>query len=69
MSNFLSAYSIQSWLESCPQGYLMNTEYGHDPGVLEPTDILENPTLREDAVRGTVQLVVVSAARWPRLRA
>jgi hypothetical protein len=58
MSNFLSAYSIQSWLESCPQGYLMNTEYGHEPGIEESADVLENPTLREDAVRGTVQLVV-----------
>ena len=29
MSDFLSAYSIQSWLESCPQGYLRGTDYGH----------------------------------------
>ena len=58
MSNFLSAYSIQTWLESAPQGYLMNTEYGHAPGAREPDFLLENPTLREDAIRGAVQLVV-----------
>lgn len=58
MSNFLSAYSIQSWLESCPQGYLLDTEFGHAPGAREPDVILSNATLREDAVRGTVQLVV-----------
>ena len=58
MSDFLSAYSIQNWLESCPQAYLEGTEYGHAPGESEPASILENPLLREDAVRGTVQLVV-----------
>ncbi len=58
MSDFLSAYSIQSWLESCPQAYLEGTEYGHAPGEHEPAAILENPLLREDAIRGTVQLVV-----------
>ena len=58
MSDFLSAYSIQNWLESCPQAYLEGTEYGHAPGENEPGSILDNPVLREDAVRGTVQLVV-----------
>ena len=58
MSDFLSAYSIQNWLESCPQAYLEGTEYGHAPGEHEPGSILDNPVLREDAVRGTVQLVV-----------
>jgi hypothetical protein len=58
MAEFLSAYSIQNWLESCPQGYLIDTEYGHAPGLGEPDLILDNPTLREDAIRGTVQLVV-----------
>ena len=58
MSDFLSAYSIQNWLESCPQAYLEGTEYGHAPNEREPVSILENPVLREDAVRGTVQLVV-----------
>jgi hypothetical protein len=58
MSDFLNAYSIQTWLESCPQGYLENTEFGHAPGVKEPGLILENPTMREEAIGGTVQLVV-----------
>ncbi len=58
MSDFLNAYSIQTWLESCPQGYLMDTEYGHQPGAREPELILENPTLREEAIGTTVQLLV-----------
>jgi len=58
MSNFLDAYSIQNWLESCPQSYLMDTEYGHQPGAKEPSLILENPTVREEAIGTTVQLVV-----------
>jgi len=58
MSDFLNAYSIQTWLESCPQGYLENTAYGHDLGAKEPDLILENPTLRSEAIGGTVQLVV-----------
>lgn len=58
MSDFLNAYSIQTWLESCPQGYLEHTEFGHAPGVKEPGLIMDNPTLREDAIGGTVQLVV-----------
>ena len=58
MSDFLNAYSIQTWLESCPQGYLENTEYGHALGAKEPSLFLENPTMREEAIGGTVQLVV-----------
>jgi rubrerythrin len=58
MSDFLSAYSIQSWLESCPQGYLENTEYGHAAGEREPEELLHNPLLHTDSVRTTVQLVV-----------
>jgi len=58
MSDFLSAYSIQNWLESCPQGYLEKTEYGHEPGQKEPDLILENSTLRQNTIRTTVQLVV-----------
>jgi hypothetical protein len=58
MSDFLNAYSIQTWLESCPQGYLENTEFGHQPGVQEPDLILENPIVREEAIGATVQLVV-----------
>ena len=57
MSQFLDAYSIQYWLESCPQAYLENTEYGHQPGETEPEVILEDPLIREQALRTTVQLV------------
>jgi hypothetical protein len=58
MADFLSAYSIQNWLESCPQGYLMNTEYGHGSGEQEPELLQSNPILHEDTIRTTVQLVV-----------
>ena len=58
MANFLEAYSIQRWLESAPQGYLMDTDYGHGPDEREPDLVLEDPLLREQAIRTTVQLVV-----------
>ncbi len=58
MADFLSGYSIQSWLQSCPQGYLENTDFGHPAGEKEPEDLLDNETFREDAIRTTVQLVV-----------
>jgi hypothetical protein len=58
MADFLSAYSIQTWLESCPQGYLEGTQYGHGPGETEPELLSGNEILHEDAVRTTVQLVV-----------
>lgn len=58
MSDFLNAFSIQTWLESCPQGYLENTSFGHEPGAIEPDLILENPAIREEAIGATVQLVV-----------
>lgn len=52
------AYSIQSWLETAPQGYLDRTIYGHAAGECEPAGVLGNETVREEAVRTTVQLVV-----------
>lgn len=58
MADALSAYTIQTWLESAPQGYLAETDYGHEPGETEPAFLLENDVLREDAIRSTVQLVV-----------
>ena len=58
MADFLSAYSIQSWLESCPQGYLENTEYGHAHDEKEPEILLDNEVLREETIKATVQLVV-----------
>ncbi len=58
MSDFLDAYSIQSWLESCPQAYLMDTEYGHPIGETESDVVLEDPVFREQAIRTTTQLIV-----------
>jgi hypothetical protein len=58
MADFLSAYSIQNWLESCPQGYLDGTVYGHQPGEQEIEILKSNDVLHEDAIRTTVQLVV-----------
>ncbi len=58
MSDFLDAYSIQYWLESCPQAYLMDTEYGHPIGETEPDVVLEDPVFREQAIRTTTQLIV-----------
>jgi len=57
VSDFLSMYSVQHWLESAPQGYLEGTEYGHQPGEKEPALFLENELLHEQAIRTTVQLV------------
>ncbi|MDH5674575.1 MAG: hypothetical protein OEZ06_20780 [Myxococcales bacterium] len=56
--DFLKNYSIQYWLESCPQGYLEDTEYGHPAGESEPEALLEDPVLRQQAIDTTVQLVV-----------
>jgi len=58
MADFLSAYSIQNWLESCPQGYLEGTVFGHHPGEQEIELLKSNEVLHEDAIRTTVQLVV-----------
>ena len=58
MADFLSAYSIQNWLESCPQGYLVGTVYGHAPDENEIALVTDNEVLREDSIRTTVQLVV-----------
>ena len=58
MADFLSMYSIQHWLESCPQGYLAGTEYGHVPNESEPSLLLEDPVIRDQAIGATVQLVV-----------
>jgi 1,2-phenylacetyl-CoA epoxidase catalytic subunit len=57
MADFLEGYSIQSWLTSCPQGYLEGTEYGHAPGQTEPELLLTDPFMREQAISLTVQLV------------
>jgi hypothetical protein len=58
LTDFLKGYDIQYWLESCPQGYLEDTEYGHKAGESEPDLLRGNETLREQAIRTTVQLVM-----------
>jgi hypothetical protein len=58
MSNFLDAYSIQYWLESCPQAYLEDKEFGHEPGEREPGELLKDPLLREQAIGVTAQLIL-----------
>ena len=58
MADFLSGFSIQRWLEICPQGYLEDTVYGHEPDEKEPEVLLENEAMLEDSIRTTVQLVV-----------
>ena len=58
MADFLNAYSIQRWLELCPQGYLEETVYGHAESEVEPGTLIEDDDLRTDAIRSTVQLVV-----------
>jgi 1,2-phenylacetyl-CoA epoxidase catalytic subunit len=58
MADFLSQYSIQRWLEMCPQGYLDGTVYGHEADKSEPEELLENEMLRESSIALTVQLVV-----------
>jgi hypothetical protein len=58
MADFLNAYSIQRWLELCPQGYLEDTVYGHGESEREPDALLDDDDLREAAIRSTVQLVV-----------
>ena len=57
MTDFLEGYSIQHWLESCAQGYLTDTEYGHQPGEREPALVMEDPLMREQAISLTVQLI------------
>lgn len=57
MADFLSNYSIQKWLESCPQGYLEDTVYGHGSDEREPEELLKNEAFREAQIRTTVQLI------------
>ena len=58
MVDFLSSYSIQRWLELCPQGYLEDTVYGHEKSETEPGTLIEDDDLRTAAIQSTVQLVV-----------
>jgi 1,2-phenylacetyl-CoA epoxidase catalytic subunit len=58
MASFLDNYSVQKWLETCPQGYLTGTVYGHSKNAREAEAIFQNETLLEQQIRTTVQLVV-----------
>jgi len=58
MADFLNSYSIQRWLELCPQGYLEDTTYGHAADEREPDLLIDDDDLRNDEIRSTVQLVV-----------
>ncbi len=58
MAEFLAQYSIQRWMEMCPQGYLEDTVYGHEADAHEPEMLLADDDEREAAIRTTVGLVV-----------
>jgi hypothetical protein len=58
MSDFLKGYDIQYWLESAAQGYLEGTHYGHGAKEREPSVLLGDAVLRDQAIGLTVQLVV-----------
>ena len=58
MADFLSQYSIQRWLEACPQGYLEDTVYGRGADEHEPEELLGDQTQLDAAIGATVQLVV-----------
>lgn len=58
MTQFLAQYSIQRWMEMCPQGYLEDTVYGHEPNEHEPSMLIDDEDEREAAIRTTVGLVV-----------
>ncbi len=53
-----TTYSIQRWLEVCPQGYLQGTQYGHRSGEDEPAVVLEDEGLRQESILSTVQLLI-----------
>ena len=58
MAEFLSQYSIQRWLETCPQGYLADTVYGRGIDETEAEILFENESMLDAAIHATVQLVV-----------
>jgi hypothetical protein len=58
VADFLSQYSIQRWMEMCPQGYLDDTVYGHSVDETEPGELLADEALVESEIATTVLLVV-----------
>jgi len=57
MGNMREKYTIQRWLESAPQGYLLDTVYGDTTEQMEPEFILNNDVLLENEIRTTVQII------------
>lgn len=52
-------HGIQSWLESCAQGYLAGTGQGGPAASSQPSpELLANEILRAESIRYTVQLLV-----------
>lgn len=60
MSNFLTAYAIQGWLEICPQGYLEATAYGHQPDEQEPELVARELAAEAAAAQG----VELESTEW-----
>ena len=56
--DFLNAYFMQSGLESDPQRFLENTDFGHAPGANEAERLLTNPPVRRKPISTTVRRVV-----------
>jgi len=52
-----SIYEIDTWLKSCPQGYLRDTAYGHKPAAKENPFLFEDATTREQALMGLAHFV------------
>lgn len=50
-------YQVNYWLKTCPQDYLMGTEYGHKPDVKENPLLFEDEDIRMQILGGQVQFV------------
>ena len=57
MEKMREKYTIQQWLETVPQGYLLGTVYGDSTNQSEPEFILDNDVLLENEIRTTVQII------------
>ena len=58
MDDIRDFYSVQNWMETVPQGYLMGTHHGRERSAREPEELLIDPAQREQAILVTVQLVL-----------
>lgn len=57
MAEDIARYSVQHWLESAAQGYLLGHEYGHLAGEREPAWLLGSEPLRRRAIHVTAELL------------